>query len=98
MLIIYAPALMVVTYYGFTVYSLIKKKRDGEVWLKMAISMFVVGALAVLGMIFGFIEYSNASRIGAADVASRSSSQITVGFFVAAYMFIGGIFLMRSKK
>jgi hypothetical protein len=60
--------------------------------------MFVFGALSVLLMIFGFIEYSNASRFGADAVANHFSTQIVIGFFVSVYMFIGGVLLVRNKN
>ena len=49
-------------------------------------------------MIFGFIEYSNASRVGANDIAGQISTQIAIGFFVSAYIFIGGALLMRKSS
>ena len=90
--------LAIFIYFVVTILTLIKKRKDGEVRLKMAISMFVFGALSALLMIFGFIEYSNASRVGADYAASTISTQIAVGFFVSAYMFVGGALLMRKKS
>ena len=90
--------LAILVYFGFTILNLVKKRKDGVVRFKMAISMFIFGALSALLMIFGFIEYSNASRLGADSVANAISTQIAIGFFVSAYMVVGGIFLMRKTR
>ena len=81
-----------------TVRALLGKRKDGGAKVKTAISMFAVGGLCALLVVFGFIEYSNASSVRAGNVANAVASQIVITFFVALYMLGGGVYLIRKTS
>lgn len=79
----------------FTVRSLIQKRKDGEVRLKTAISMFIFGAILPFLFIFGNIPTIVSSFYNYGIDAI--STLIAIWFVVTTYMIVGGKFLMRKN-
>jgi hypothetical protein len=90
--------IFILLYFVLTIVSIIRKRNNGISKFKTAISMFVFGAFSILGMIFGFIEYSNASKLRANDAADAISSQIIILLLIAMYLIIGGFYLIRKSE
>ena len=92
MLIIFS---IYILYLVYTLIIIIKKRRDGNRRIKTSISMFIFGLLYVCLMILGFINYSNATRFG--GDGDEFATQAIVALFLSAYLFTGGIFLIRKS-
>ena len=93
----FLPLFVVISYIGYTFNAVIKKKKDGVQRAKTAISMILFGGLFVLLIVFQFISYANAVRIGADDAAIVTARVTVICFFIAAYLIYGGIFLLRQR-